>query len=172
LEEAILKVRTDPSPVKTVRQKIVDFLLKQTQAKTPMEIAEGAGVNANSTRREVQQLLKVGFLEKEEHAYRIAKLPDQTTLNGLPWQRCANACKERIPSDTQGAEKLLAQLSIVDTLTVGGYKYRLENRSEGKRRLSGVCEPSRRGIGAINMKVWKRSSGLPERFLGGWNTEA
>jgi hypothetical protein len=131
LEKVVLKARADPPPTKTVCQKIVDFLLKQTQAKTPLEIAEGAGGNANSTRREVQQLLKIGFLEKEKHAYRIVKLPDPAALDTLPWQRYVNASKERISSDTRGAEKLLAQLGVVDTLTVGGYKYRLENRSQG-----------------------------------------
>ena len=55
-----------------MRESILEYLSKQTDASKPIRIANETGLNKNSVRRELQLMLKVSLVTRDEnHAYRL-----------------------------------------------------------------------------------------------------
>lgn len=77
METTLVQREPSKQPCKQVRQEIVRFLSKQTKPLPPIEIARGTELNPHSVRRELQQMLKLGTLQRIRHAYKIIQ-----ALNG------------------------------------------------------------------------------------------
>jgi hypothetical protein len=93
-----------------VRQRILDFLSKQTRCLTPVEIANGTGLNKNTVRRELQVMLKVSLVARgENHAYGLPNESMDATASttSAPTEDCASSSSPQVEGDDIQGEEIV-----------------------------------------------------------------
>jgi len=85
----------------TTRQRIMEYLARQAKApQPPVQIAKGTRLNRHTVRRELQQMLKTGTIQKEQHAYCLTKPPDKRAERRMLRELIGRLIDEYVKKDT------------------------------------------------------------------------
>jgi len=88
---------------RTVRDSILNFISKQTRRLKPVEIADGAKLNKNSVRRELQMMLNGGLIARDEnHAYGLPNesMDATASITSAPTEDAATSCLSQVEGDS------------------------------------------------------------------------
>jgi DNA-binding transcriptional ArsR family regulator len=73
-KDADLKMFARPQEVRTTRKRILGTLSQASSPMTPIQVASSTGLNRNTVRRELQDLLDDGLVVRDNHSYSFAKI--------------------------------------------------------------------------------------------------
>ena len=129
-----------------VRRRILDFLSKQTRRVTSNEIADGAGLNKNSVRRELPAMLKVGLVTRDDHAY---SLPNENvgataSTTPAPTVNAASYSSSQVEGNiVQGEETVKPQPHLVTLPTASDTVPASSQTQQTERTVGDVSKPTK-----------------------------